>query len=1304
MDRRVDRFPMNLFRNFKKNILIVAIVLVLFLHVLFIHKVSIYTDINDNNNNNDEKRLSNSKTYQYSNDNNKQKRVLSSYAKALLDGMGIGVGGANLEKEYTMDELARIISWKPKDIVESENLMELPGICSEQTQDQIKQCEEDRYYKSVVTPNPVLDEKKMDYTLRPNSEHRAKFAYYPRDSPINAKVNDKPIITILTPYYNIKKEILDETARCIFRQSLQNFQWVIVNDGSPNKTVLKEALGPYLALNDSRITYVDLEQNQGLPGARNAGLKHSIGKYIVFLDPDDIMENTYLEKAVWFLETHPHYTLCNPWSLGFGHKEYLWPKGFQAGDFNLKENQLIVATVMKTEVLKQIGGLDAKLKEGMEDWDVWMRMADNGHWGYSLEETLFWYRVSPPGKWRSMDNITLYNQFYDNQKKKYPVAFSKGVPKLSRPEQQKMESVADEVTIINPLKKCRPRVLLILPHMELGGADQFNFNFAQGMVLDDWEVTIATTRKAPNNWLPQFLRTTPDIFIMPRFLKMTDQPRFLSYLIKSRDFDVVFLSNSEYGYHYLSYLRANAPGPAYVDYTHSGETFWKNGGYPRYSAGSEILLDRSILASDNLRQFTNGYGHNVNKTCTVLIGVDSDKYVPAPQNRALVRKEFGFPDDVLLIAFVARLDPLKQPHVFAEVLRRVVEKGYDIRALSMGDGHLLNEFNETLHKFNLQDKVKLLGSIPNTLVSKYVSASDVVFLPSLSEGISLAIYEGMSQGVCSVSAKVGGQAELITPDVGYLVVPGNPEEVDQYTNIISLLASNLTIPAEMGKRSREKILNGFSVRDTLEKLKEEFCNAAIVSKFSTKLFSNRLLAKVSNEMAVLAFEYERAEGELLPLWENYVKATKQCAPPPTVEKKEYKRLPSPYKSGLSPEEVLENLDLEALRVVDDIFEEKKLYDKKMKLSMHDYQDSFLRKNPKIIHTDYKYNDFLHRDNHGVSEWNNEIPFPYAQQEYVAYLSDVFVGTGTSGVIFDWDRVFLLRKPFNKVTYELPSKEYSKCQVVTHKKIATLVQIYFSYGNFIMDDLPKLSLIWDELQKDPEIKVMVPNTQYSRIIMEQLLKLPNHRVLYFNPGEGWDPCTIHFAETLLLPTPIVPDHVSKNQMSSLRDIIYKQNDLTPDKLPTSQHRNIVIYAGRSKALSSQRKMSNELEFIETLKSTLTELNNGLNGHQRDPYELIVWDGEEVLNQTVLEFASKAVMMIGITGSNLAPMIAAQPDTIIIELLHENPWLLWWATSQSLSHEHWMVPISGVSHESESILIPITETIETVKKSLENWQIN
>ena len=102
---------------------------------------------------------------------------------------------------------------------------------------------------------------------------------------------ENPLVSVIIPVYNAEKYI----AKCInslIEQTLQNFEVIVVNDGSTDNTpdILKE-----LAKEDSRIIVIN-QSNQKQGAARNRGLEIAKGKYITFVDADDWLDLDYLER------------------------------------------------------------------------------------------------------------------------------------------------------------------------------------------------------------------------------------------------------------------------------------------------------------------------------------------------------------------------------------------------------------------------------------------------------------------------------------------------------------------------------------------------------------------------------------------------------------------------------------------------------------------------------------------------------------------------------------------------------------------------------------------------------------------------------------------------------------------------------------------------------------------------------------------------------------------------------------------------------------------------------------------------
>jgi glycosyltransferase involved in cell wall biosynthesis len=110
-------------------------------------------------------------------------------------------------------------------------------------------------------------------------------------------MNEK--ISVVIPYYKGEEYIL-ETLKSVYDQTYQDFEIIIVNDGSDH-AVLNSIEGNE-AFKNLRIIH---QENQGQSSARNNGAKHASGKYILFLDCDDIIEKLFLKKRYIFFKTNP---------------------------------------------------------------------------------------------------------------------------------------------------------------------------------------------------------------------------------------------------------------------------------------------------------------------------------------------------------------------------------------------------------------------------------------------------------------------------------------------------------------------------------------------------------------------------------------------------------------------------------------------------------------------------------------------------------------------------------------------------------------------------------------------------------------------------------------------------------------------------------------------------------------------------------------------------------------------------------------------------------------------------------------
>src|SRR4051812_15947600 len=109
-----------------------------------------------------------------------------------------------------------------------------------------------------------------------------------------------PLVSVIVPCFG-QAHYLPEAVGSVLAQTFTDWECIIVDDGSPDDTA---AVAARLAAGDDRIKIVR-QENRGLPGARNAGIRAARGRYILPLDADDRLEPTMLEKTVAVLQSDP---------------------------------------------------------------------------------------------------------------------------------------------------------------------------------------------------------------------------------------------------------------------------------------------------------------------------------------------------------------------------------------------------------------------------------------------------------------------------------------------------------------------------------------------------------------------------------------------------------------------------------------------------------------------------------------------------------------------------------------------------------------------------------------------------------------------------------------------------------------------------------------------------------------------------------------------------------------------------------------------------------------------------------------
>jgi glycosyltransferase involved in cell wall biosynthesis len=366
---------------------------------------------------------------------------------------------------------------------------------------------------------------------------------------------------------------------------------------------------------------------------------------------------------------------------------------------------------------------------------------------------------------------------------------------------------------------------LMLPWTAVGGADKFNLDLIAQMNRHGWETSVVTTLDGDHAWLPQFTRLTPDVFALSHFLKPEDYPRFIRYIVRSRQPDAVLITHSLFAYEALPFLRAIANGIPIVSYCHIVEDRWLRGGYPRKSVEKRDYLDLHIASSKALRDWLVHEGAEPER-----VEVCYTSIAPQEVDHGPSRRDLGLPDDVPLIVYPGRMDEQKQPPVFAKTMLELRGRGYCFLSLAIGGGPYLRWLRRFVSRKGLKEHVRCMGVQPNARVQEFMSVADCLFIPSTHEGISLAFYEAMAAGIPVVGADVGGQRELVLPECGVLIERADEEtEVRRYADVLGALLDDPQRRRAMGEAAQARIAEHFSVDQMGDRMVDLLQRAAELS-------------------------------------------------------------------------------------------------------------------------------------------------------------------------------------------------------------------------------------------------------------------------------------------------------------------------------------------------------------------------------------------------------------------------------------------------------------------------------------------
>jgi glycosyltransferase involved in cell wall biosynthesis/radical SAM superfamily enzyme YgiQ (UPF0313 family) len=225
-----------------------------------------------------------------------------------------------------------------------------------------------------------------------NQQHATQAKVAPGASP--AQIS--PLVSVIMPAYNADK-FIEKAIRSILAQDHRDFELIIINDGSTDRTEDKIRV-----FKDKRITYL-FQENKGLASAHNLGIKNSKGAFLIKLDSDDMMTPDFISKHLQEFDKHPEADLIycddclideNDNTIHFIKRpEYSDRKLFIRDLFRCGYPVVPFRTCIRKSVFDKIGLFDEKLLVA-EDYDMIRRFVQNGLKAHHLKGSFYLRRMT----------------------------------------------------------------------------------------------------------------------------------------------------------------------------------------------------------------------------------------------------------------------------------------------------------------------------------------------------------------------------------------------------------------------------------------------------------------------------------------------------------------------------------------------------------------------------------------------------------------------------------------------------------------------------------------------------------------------------------------------------------------------------------------------------------------------------------------------------------------------------------------------------------------------------------------------
>jgi len=360
------------------------------------------------------------------------------------------------------------------------------------------------------------------------------------------------------------------------------------------------------------------------------------------------------------------------------------------------------------------------------------------------------------------------------------------------------------------------RVLHIITRLIVGGAQENTLLSVEGLdKLSEYEVTLVTgVDNGPEGDLLERARRTTRLVVVPELGRsispLADLNAFwkLYQLIRKGRYHIVHTHSSKAGV--LGRVAAKLAGTPIIVHTlhslvfHEYQPWIVNRLWRAVKKLCAPMTDHFISVSEIISQKAIAAGiDRSEKFTTIYSGMELDWFLKAEADPNAVRREFGIPDDALVVGKIARLFLLKGHDQLMDAAPAIVKRQPGVRFFLVGDGVLYDHLRRRALDAGILENFVFAGLIPRERIPEMLSAMDVLVHTSLREGLARVLPQALAMGKPCVSFDIDGAPEVVIPDeTGYLVRPGDS---DGLADAITRLLDDPALRIRMGEAGKRKV-------------------------------------------------------------------------------------------------------------------------------------------------------------------------------------------------------------------------------------------------------------------------------------------------------------------------------------------------------------------------------------------------------------------------------------------------------------------------------------------------------------------